>query len=334
MTGRVNIYELAKATGFSSSTVSKALNNTGRISEKTKKIILEKARELNYVASYHAKALTQKKSWIIAVIFSDNLGIGLSHPHFSVILENFKQEVERSGYEVTFVNRNMGNTEMTYLEFCRYRQVEGVFVANFYSLSNQLPELANSGIPIVSADGGNLEITTITSDDEQGGKLAAEYLIDLGHRKINHIVGPFYTVSAQDRQKGFEIAMKENGMEEYKVYEAANYGFEDGYDQAIAMMKDGDLPTAVFCSGDWMALGAIKAFRENGIHVPDDISIIGYDDMAFLQYSFPALTTVAQNKREIGITSAKYLIDMINGEEVESVKVDVSIIERDTCRKI
>lgn len=334
MTGKVNIYELAAATGFSSSTVSKALNNTGRISEKTRKIILDKAHELNYVASYHAKALSQKKSWIIAVIFSDNLGIGLSHPHFSVILENFKQEVERAGYEVTFVNRNMGNSEMSYLEFCRYRQVEGVFVANFYSLSNQLPELVDSGIPIVTADGGDLGITTITSDDVQGGTLAAEYLIGLGHRKIYHIVGPFYTVSAQDRQTGFAKAMNDKGIRDYKVFEAANYGFEDGFDQAKVMIDDGDLPTAVFVSGDWMALGAIKAFREHGIDVPNDISVIGYDNMAFLQYSYPALTTISQNKREIGITSAKHLIDKINGIEVDSVKIDVSVVERDTCKRL
>jgi len=332
MTHKVNIYELAKVTGFSTSTVSKALNNTGRISEKTRKVILEKAQELNYVASYYAKALSQKKSWIIAVIFSDNLGIGLSHPHFSVILENFKQEVEREGYEVTFVNRNMGNTQMSYLEFCKYRQVEGVFIANFYSLSNEIPELVASGIPIVSADGGDLEITTITSDDIQGGKLAAEYLIGLGHKKIYHIAGPFYTKSGQDRQTGFNATMTESGIKDYKLYEAANYGFQDGYDQAVIMMKDQDLPTAIFVSGDWMALGAIKAFRENGINVPEDISIIGYDDMAFLQYSSPALTTIAQNKKEIGITSAKHLIAKIDGEVVESVKIKVNVVERETCQ--
>lgn len=332
MNGKVNIYELAEATGFSSSTVSKALNNTGRISEKTRKIIMDKAHEMNYVASYYAKALSQKKSWIIAVIFSDNLGIGLSHPHFSVILESFKQEVEQAGYEVTFVNRNMGNTEMTYLEFCRYRQVEGVFIANFYSLSNQLPELIKSGMPIVSADSGDLEIPTITSDDVQGGMLAAEYLISLGHKKISHIAGPFYTISAQDRQNGFDQIMKNNGIYEYKVYEADNYGFEDGYNQALEVMKELELPTAVFVSGDWMALGAIKAFRERGINVPEDVSIIGYDDMAFLQYSYPALTTIRQNKRQIGITSARHLIDQINGNKVDSVKIEVEVVERETCK--
>lgn len=331
---KVNIYELAEATGFSVSTVSKAINHTGRISEKTRKFILEKAHEMNYIANYHAKALSLKKSWLLAIVYSDNLGLGLSHPHFSVILDNFKQEAEINGYEVTFVNRNMGNKEMSYLEFCRYRDVEGVFIANFYSLSKQLPELIASGIPIVASDGGNLDMTTIISNDYQGGKLAATYLASLGHKSICHLSGPFYTIAAQERQRGFEEGLKENGITKYQVYEANNFGFQDGYDTAQRVMNENVLPSAIFISGDWMALGAIKAFNEKGIRVPEDISVIGFDDMEFLQYSTPGLTTVSQDKRQIGITCAQSLIKKINGEHVESQKLDVTIVERDTCRKI
>ncbi len=332
---KVNIYELAKATGFSTSTVSKALNKTGRISETTRNLILKKATDMNYIANYHAQALSLKKSWIIAIIYSDNLGIGFSHPHFSVILESFKQEAEMAGYEITFVNRNMGNTKMTYLEFCRYRKVEGVFVVNFYSLSSQVPELIESGIPIVSADSGNLAITTITSDDLLGGRLATEYLVNLGHNKrVYHISGPLYTISGQKRLKGFEEIMKERKVEEYKVFEADNYGFEDGYNKALEIIEEKNLPSAIFVGGDWMALGAIKAFQKHGIMVPDDISIIGYDNLDFLKYSSPALTTISQNKKEIGRTSARYLIDKISGQKVESIKIDVEIVERETCKRI
>ena len=109
---------------------------------------------------------------------------------------------------------------------------------------------------------------------------------------------------------------------------------EQRYDEAQKMIKDNDLPTAVFVSGDWMALGAIKAFKENGIEVPKDISVIGYDNMAFLEYSSPALTTISQNRRQIGITAANHLLKQIDGEEVESVKIDVEVVERDTCRKL
>lgn len=334
MKNKINIYELAKATGFSASTVSKALNHTGRISEDTRAKILKKATELNYVASYHAKTLSLNKSWIIGIIYSDNLGIGFSHPHFSMILESFKQEVEQAGYEITFINRNMGNVEMTYLEFCQYRKVEGVFIVNFYSFSKQIPELVESGIPIVSSDAGNLNIPTITSDDLQGGRLASEYLISLGHHKrVYHIAGPLYTISAQKRYKGFLEVMKEHDVE-YKIFEASNFGFEDGYDQATKIIEEELLPSAIFIAGDWMALGAIKAFKDHGINVPEDISIIGYDDLEFLKYSSPALTTISQNKQEIGRIAAHDLINQINGLDTHSSKTNVDLVERDTCKKI
>ena len=330
---KANIYELATKSGFSVSTVSKALNHTGRISEATREKILKVASELNYIPSYHAKALSLNKSWLIGIIYSDNLGIGFSHPHFSVILEGFKQEAEKEGYEITFINRNMGNRSMTYLEFCRYRQVEGVFIVNYYSLSKQVPQLIESGLPLVSSDSGFDDIPTITSNDVLGGVLATQYLYDLGHKKIDHIAGPSYTISAQHRKKGFLQVINEHDDIISNIYEAHNYSIEDGYQQALNIIEKNDLPTAIFVAGDWMALGVIQALKEHDIKVPEDISIIGYDDLDFLKYSQPALTTVSQNKLEIGKRAAQYLIQQINGETVSSLNVDVEIIERETCQK-
>ena len=331
----VNIYELAKATGFSTSTVSKALNNTGRISKATRVKIITIAKELNYIANYHAKALSLKKSWIIAIIYSDNLGTGLSHLHFSIILEHFKREVERAGYEVTFVNRNVGNNKMTYLEFCNNRKVDGVFLVNFYQLSKQIPELIESGIPIVSTEHVDFDIPIITSNDHIGGRIASEYLVDLGHtKKVYHITGPLGTIASQKRAKGFYEVMNERGVEEYEVFEAVNFGFEDGYNKAIEIINSGELPSAIFIGGDELALGAMKAFNENSIEIPEDISIIGFDNIEFLKYSSPALTTVAQNRRKIGVTAANKLMDLISGNDVKSSKIAVEVIERETCRKI
>lgn len=331
---KVNIYELAKATGFSASTVSKAINNTGRISEATRQKILKIASEMNYVASYHAKTLSNQKSWIIAVIFSDNLWSGFSHPYFSVILEHFKRRVEEEGYEITFINRFMSKNKMSYLDFCRYRKVEGVFMVNSYSLSKEIPELIESGIPIVTSDAGSLNIPTIVSDDRAGGKLAAEYLLDLGHQKIYHIAGPQYTVSGRRRLQGFEQAMEERNTPGYEIIEAANFGFDDGYNATIKIIESGKLPTAIFAAGDWLALGAIKALSQHSIRVPEDISVIGYDDLEFVKYTNPALTTISQRKEKIGVACANYLLDKISDKEPEIAKLDVELIERETCKRI
>lgn len=330
----VNIYKLAEATGFSISTVSKAINNTGRISEKTRKLILDKAAEMNYVGSYHAKALSLKKSWNIGVIFSDNLWVGFSHPFFSVVLEHFKRRVEDEGYEVMFINRNMAKSEMTYLEFCQYHKLEGVFMVNSYSESKQIPELVNSGIPVVTADAGNQDIVTITSDDFNGARLAASYLSGLGHKRIYSIAGPQYTTSGRKRLDGFIEELDSQGLQSYKTFEAINYGYDDGYNAALDIIKTNDLPTAIFAAGDWLALGAIKAFKDHNIKVPEDISVIGFDDLDFVKYVTPALTTVAQMKEEIGFECAYALMDMIDGKEVRSRLMEVKIIERESCKKI
>ena len=242
---KANIYELATKSGFSVSTVSKALNHTGRISEATREKILKVASELNYIPSYHAKALSLNKSWLIGIIYSDNLGIGFSHPHFSVILEGFKQEAEKEGYEITFINRNMGNRSMTYLEFCRYRQVEGVFIVNYYSLSKQVPQLIESGLPLVSSDAGFDDIPTITSNDILGGVLATQYLYDLGHKKIDHIAGPSYTISAQHRKKGFLQVINEHHDIISNIYESHNYSIEDGHQQSLKIKEKNDIPTSI-----------------------------------------------------------------------------------------
>ncbi len=329
---KVSIYEVAKESGYSISTVSKALNQTGRIGENTRKKILETAGKLNYIGSYHAKALSQKKSWLIGIVFADNLLTGFSHPYFSVILEHFKRRVEDKGYEVTFINRSMGNKEMSYLDFCKYRNIEGVFVVNAYGLSKQIPELLENNVPVISVDAEQIDVTRVSSDDIKGGMLAAEYLHSLGHKDVFHIAGPLYTNSGRDRLEGFLNKSHELNLNT-EIFQAHNYGFEDGYIQATNLIKSGKMPTAVFAAGDWMALGAIKAFKEHNIKIPEEISVLGYDNLDFIQYTSPALTSINQQKEEIGIKCADLLLQQIDGETVENLKLDVNVVERETCIK-
>ncbi len=327
---KVNIYDLARETGYSSSTISKALNNTGRISETTRKKIISKAKELDYVADYNAKVLSSKKTWLIGIIYADNMGVGFSHPFFSQILENFKNEIESEGYEITFINQKLGQNKMSYLDFYRHRNLDGVFVATFGNDDDELRELIESGVPVISVDSGNWEVTSVVSDDIKGARLAAKYLLNLGHEYICHIAGPLYAVSSQKRIQGFEEVLQEAGNR-YLVVVADDFTYEGGYKQAKAISQRVRKPTAVFVSSDWMALGAIKAFQENSLRVPEDISVIGYDNIEFLKYSTPALTTIAQDVKKIGKEAANSLIDLINGKNVKTKKLDVKLVERETC---
>jgi len=331
---KISMNDLALMTGFSMSTVSKALNNKGRISEKTRKIILDKAKEHNFIADYFAQALAKNESMVIGVIYPEHMGIGFSHPFYSVVLDSFRKTIESYGYEMLFLSPNMGKYKMTYVEYCKYRKVDGVLVVTFNHSDEQLIELAESDIPLVCTDLNEFNTLTVVSDDYKGGQLAAKYLLDQGHKSIMHIAGPLTTAAGLNRFLGYEATMLENGIKDYKLRVANDFSYEDGYHTVLELVKRGRMPTGLFLSSDWMAVGAIRALNENGYKVPEDISVIGYDNIEFFKYNSPSLTTIAQNGTLIGEKTATLLKEVIEGKDVESIVLDVELIERESCKKI
>lgn len=148
------IYDIARKVGCASSTVSKALNNSKEVSDKRKAEILAVAKELGYVPNSSARRLATKNSWSIGILFSEDLNIGLEHHFFSGILQAFKTYVEDLGYEVTFVSKKVGTQELTYLEWCKYKDIDGILIVTVDVNDENLNELRQSGIPIVSVDSG------------------------------------------------------------------------------------------------------------------------------------------------------------------------------------
>ena len=331
---KISMNDIAQMTGFSMGTVSKALNGKGRISEKTRNIILETAKEHNFVADYFAQSLAKKESFVIGVIYPENMGIGFSHPFYSVVLDSFRKTIESYGYEMLFLSPNMGKHKMTYVEYCKYRKVDGVLVVTFNHSDEQLIELAESDIPLVCTDLNKFNTLTVVSDDYKGGQLAAKYLLDQGHTSIMHIAGPLTVAAGLNRFLGYEATMLENGIKDYKLRVAEDFTFEDGYHTVLELIHRGRIPTGLFLSSDWMAVGAIRALNEHGYKVPEDISVIGFDNIDFFKYNSPALTTIAQNAPLIGEQAATLLYSAIKGEEVESIVLDVELIERESCRNI
>ncbi len=332
---KVSIYDLVEVTGFSKSTVSKALNSKGRISEKTRQIILDKAKELNFVPDYHAQSLANQKSSTIGIIYPDNMGIGFSHPFFSVVLESFKKTMEELGYEILFLNRNMGGKSLSYVEYCQYRNVDGVLVVTFEHDNEQLIELINSDIPTVCTDMNDLDSLTVVSDDYIGGRMATEYLFNLGHQDIYHIAGPLTVGASLNRFLGYESVMKEHGIENYRLKVAQHFSFEEGYrivrDDIINRTT---VPTAIFLSNDDLAIGAIRALEDHGFNVPEDVSVIGFDNDRTYRHFKPSLTTIAQDTEIIGERAAKLLKSAIDNEDVKSIKLDVTLIERNSTKKL
>lgn len=331
---KISINDLANITGYSVSTVSKALNNKGRISQATRDIINQAAKEHHFIADYHAQALAKKESWVIGVIYPESMGVDLSHPFYSVVLGSFRQKMEELGYEMLFLSKNMGKGNMTYVEYCQYRNVDGVLVVTFDHSDEQLIELVHSDIPVVCTDLNDYNTLSVVSDDYKGGRLAAQYLLDLGHESIMHIAGPLTVAAALNRFEGYKSVMLENGIENYKLRVAENFSYDDGYHTVLELCERGRVPTGLFVASDWMAIGAIRVLNEYGYRVPEDISVIGFDNVSYFQYSNPPLTTISQNANEIGVQAAVLLKAAIDKEDCKPIVLDVELVERQSCKKL
>ncbi|WP_368505768.1 LacI family DNA-binding transcriptional regulator [Alkalihalophilus sp. As8PL] len=332
------IYDIAKKTGFSISTVSKVLNNYSDVGEKTKKIINEAVEELGYFPSSSARTLSTKKSWTIGVVFVEDSGIGIEHPFFNAVIESFKKSAEKEGYDLLFASNKIGNEPKSYLDHFLYRGVDGVVVVCSTMDSPHVEKLMDSDLPSVVIDLDIRGASVVFSDNIHGSELAVDYLYSLGHRNIAHIAGHRQLYVGVHRLKGFISAMEKNNLsirEEY-IAEGGYFTYEGGKKAMEQLLQLEERPSAVYAAGDLMALGAIAAIQEKGLNVPDDISIIGFDDIQIARYMTPGLTTIRQDTSLIGKTAAGLLLDQINAKQKQfmSVKIPVTLIERSSCRPI
>ncbi|WP_074032525.1 LacI family DNA-binding transcriptional regulator [Exiguobacterium sp. AT1b] len=332
------IYDLAKKTGFSITTVSKALNNYKDVSDKTRAKILQAAAEMDYLPNAHAQSLSTKKSWAIGVMFSEANEVGMKHPFFNGIIESFRHATEEQGYDLIFASRNLRNRDMSYLEHFKHRAVDGIVVICSDRMDEQVQELMRSDIPIVVVDMDSANCSVVYSDNIEGARLAVNYLYELGHRKIAHIAGDETIDAGATRIKGYELAMQELNLPIRPGY-LVNAGFfsvEEGKQAMERLLELDDQPSAVFVAGDQMAIGVIEAIHEHGLHVPNDISVIGYDDIEMIQYITPKLTTIRQDTDEIGEAAAELLLEQMTAKErlTERRIIPVRLVERASCAPV
>lgn len=334
----VTIYDIAKKVGCAPSTVSKALNNQKEVSGKRKEEILAVAKAMGYVPNSSARRLASKRSWSIGVLFSEDLNIGLEHHFFGGVLQAFKSYVERLGYEVTFVSNQIGAQSLTYLEWCRHKNIDGVLIVSVDVKDDNLKELTHSEVPIVSVDNGLKHIPTIVSDNFSGTAMAMGYLVASGAKRIAHIAGPLRSYASVERLQAYKDALITHEIKEDQalVVEAKNFDFLSGkhaLNQLFDQIKDP--PDALYAASDDIALGAIAGLREKGYRVPEDVSVIGFDNIELSGYTSPSLTTIAQDKRKIGVEAAKYLIALINQEAEDyerNLRVPVELIVRESTK--
>ena len=312
----VTIRDVASRCGLSVSTVSKAFNNYGDISSETRSIVLAAAAEIGYHPNAIARMLKTNRSNNLGVVFTEDMERGLTHSFFASLLNAFKRESEKNGYDITFINHNIGKSGMTFLEHCRYRNVDGVCVActNFYS--PEIVELMNSGIPVVNIDHPYPDRRCVLSDNTDGIRQLVKYAYDLGHRKIAYLYGQEAYVTDR-RLESFFRATQYLGLEI-----PAEYVIRTRYDDPATCEENVQRlmtltvpPTFILAPDDHAALGVLSGLKSLGLNVPQDVSVAGFDGTDIGQAIRPRLTTVVQDTDEMGRLAAISLINAIENPE-------------------
>ena len=321
--------DIAKRCGVSVATVSKALNGQADIGEETRGRICAVANEMGYLTNSAARALKTNRTYNIGVLFVDERRSGLAHEYFSSVLESFKVEAESHGYDITFINHNVGGRSTTYLQHCLYRGVDGVVIACVDFTDPLVLELVDSGIPLVTIDHVFNNRLAVLSDNVRGLEEIVRYVYSRGHRRIAFIHGENTTVT-QNRLTGFYRACEELGL---KIPE--NYIREGVYhdaDTCEAVTREllalPERPTCIIFPDDFSYIGGSKALTEAGLSVPDDISVVGYDGIHLARVL--GLTTYRQDTKALGATAADKLIRLI--EHPKTTLMDSSIIPGELLR--
>lgn len=331
----VTIKDVARVCGLSISTVSKVFNGYPDISEATRRQVTDAAREIGYKPNALARALKTNRSYNLGVLFVDENVSGLTHPFFAAVLNAFKAEAELRGYDITFINHNIGTMEMTYLEHCRYRNVDGVCLACVDFYSAEVVELVNGDIPCVTIDHVFGNRPAIISDNLNGIRMLVERAVALGHRRIAYIHGQRNSSVTEDRIRGFYRAMQASGIavpEGYMI--PGRYDDVEGICVNMRRLLDRpDRPTCILLPDDASYFGALEYLRNRGLSIPGDVSIAGYDGVRSVQAMRPRLTTVRQDSAAMGREAAGRLIDLIEHPHIannDPVLIPCELLEGET----
>ena len=332
MKSTVTIYDVAEKAGVSISTVSKVLNNTGSIAEKTRQKVRETMRELNYQPSVVASV--KKRIQTIGLLIPS-----IANPFMAEVARSIEDHVKKFGFSLLVCSTdNHLDNELEYISILKQKYVDGIILATGLNDYKAIKELINAEIPValLSRDIPSLAVDTVLVDDFLGGYEAVQYLISLGHRKIAIITENINWSVVRARVQGYRQALEEAGLEYDENLVLLDNTTLDAGKQATRKLLDlPEPPTAIFASTEFLAIGAVKSARELGIHVPKDLSIVGFDDTILATVCDPPLTTIAQPIQEMGKKVVELLVEEIEGPKETKQRIVLSpklVVRESTSR--
>ncbi len=333
MKNNITLKTIARQLGISESTVSRVLNGKAskyRISKKTEQIILKTAKKLNFTPNPLARSLRLNKTDTIGLVIPD-----ISNPFFSSIARNIEQEARKLGYSIILCDTEEDTKlEKDSLELLELRKVDGLIISPVGQTPDFIKKIYNNGMPIVIIDRyfPDLDIPYITSDNYKGAFEAISYLIENGHRIIACIQGLTHTSPNNERVRGYRDALIKNNIPvDETLIVGDSFGEQNGYLETKLLLKNEKNITAIFSVSNLISLGALRAIYEEGLKVPDDISIISFDDQPYSDYLATPMTTVTQKNKEMGQIAIKLLINQIESKirfSSKSVILPTKLIKR------
>ncbi len=305
------IREVAKKARVSSTSVSHVLNNTRFVSEDVRERVKSAMHELNYRPNALARSLRNGKTHTLGLILPDS-----ANPFFAEVGHAIESAAFALGYSVILCNtENDENKERLYTEVLENKQLDGIIFVGAGENLEAISEIVQNGLPlvVVDRDMANLELDTVTTENYQGGLLATQHLLSLGHQIIGCITGPSNITPSAERVTGYRAALQQRGVPaEECLLVRGDFHAPSGYSAAMQLLQQTPRPTAIFVCNDMMAIGALRAASQLGLNVPENVAIVGFDDIELASYVTPALTTVAQPKQEIGQLAVKLLFERMS----------------------
>ncbi len=330
MNNNVTIQDIAEEVGYSANTVSRALNDKAEIREDTKEKILETAEEMGYRPSRVAQRMRAEETGILGVVVANN-----ANPFFSTVVKGIERAASDRGYNIILKDSDEDpDKEKEAIEIMLSEQVDGLLVSPVNSEESNIPEVAE-GLPFVAFARHFKSLNTdfVLIDDLKGGYLATNHLIKSGYRDVALLNGPLNELSAQERLEGYKKALKEAGREpnSHLIYDGI-LTMEQGYEAGKEILNSTYSPDAVHTFSDFVALGFMKAVKEKSLRIPEDIGIVGFDDITFCSYSRVPLSTIRVPIKRIGQEAVKILLDSIQSEgeeqEVSQIRLEPELIVR------
>jgi len=329
--------QVAQLAGVSRATVSRALNGSARVSDEARERVHAAITALGYEPDMIAQSLVRQRSRVIAMsFFPEDNELAFTHlgrtAHYSYlsILENIEREAVSLGYDLLLPSHPRGKSPQHYIRSLQTRRVAGAIM--LHALDSRIQALIRSDIPTVFIDrmGQGSHATYVKSDIIDSARQATEYLLSLGHRRIALLNGPTIDAAGLERLLGCQQALAQAGIApDPGLVRQSGWNLEEAYESAKLLLADRRDFTAIVAGSDFMAIGILRALTEQGLSVPDDVSLIGFDDIDLCQYTNPPLTTMRKDPVAMGRGAVQRLIDLIEGTgEVSPLILPTQLVVR------